>query len=617
MEAEFVVFDREGRVLGSARVYGEAHDLAKLAADVDDRLRVLIGVAPLNDNLAALRTQTLPRDASVLEAFAQGRDAISRREAPAAVVALEPVVAKEPDFAPAHLALARAYYLTGRGIRAVELARGVVKSSASLPREQRLFAEGELAEFDGRPAQALEAYSALNRFFPEQVDYAMATSRMQLATGKLADAQKTVDALLRAAPNDARAEYALIQVKDYAGDGDAALRAAERCFDLAVSAGWTTMQADALQYQARIMTRLNRADDALVVLNRARAILESAGNRSGLADLDSALARNALARDRPDEAVASLNRALKTYAASGAKNEEGYALSDLAEAQARRGDSAAARTAIDAALQVSRERGLSSLEGRVLRQLAEVQVRDGQISAAIATLQALVALRQRGEDQLALGDAFIGLADSLYQAGRTVEARENADRALHIAEQKKNLALEHDAHMLRGLIAQVDGDLVSAVAEDEAALAAATQAKNAGAIAEARRELARVAIDRADLNAAVQLLAQADADLPTDSDRRIGDWTDSLHVRLLVEQGKLPEARVKLAQLRRGLDQDRDVSRSLPLDLIEADLLLREQRPADADALLAKSQIAADKLGFGLFVREAKKKRAAIAGHGV
>lgn len=101
----------------------------------------------------------------------------------------------EPQNVPTHIALAEAWSWLGYDERALEEAGKALKLSGTLSPEMRLWVNGKYYELDNEFDKAKEAYQALWKLSPDNLDYGLQLAMAQIGAGDGQGALATTDAL--------------------------------------------------------------------------------------------------------------------------------------------------------------------------------------------------------------------------------------------------------------------------------------------------------------------------------------------------------------------------------------------------------------------------------------
>ncbi|WP_165977116.1 AfsR/SARP family transcriptional regulator [Nonomuraea diastatica] len=290
-------------------------------------------------------------------------------------------------------------------------------------------------------------------------------------------------------------------------DLEGAMREYERALALARRAGWAHGEATALQGGGVVRKQLGKPQRALPRYRRAMAIHRALGNERGESRAQNNLASAYLMLARLDRAEECLVANLPLAEAAGDRLLQALTLVNLAlvrQKQARFGE---ALECLDKALSVARAAGLRyavavtyetygwvhrdagrhgqavdafarslaiarEVENRrcqiaSLSGMAEAELELGRMDSALARLEAALRLAERtGTD---LDQVLLGLAEAHYRGGRHADARDEAERALKLAQDANPLNLPR----LYGLLAAVhlaDGDTAQSVRACEQAL---------------------------------------------------------------------------------------------------------------------------------------------------
>ncbi|MEO3885330.1 BTAD domain-containing putative transcriptional regulator [Nonomuraea sp. B5E05] len=290
-------------------------------------------------------------------------------------------------------------------------------------------------------------------------------------------------------------------------DLEGAMREYERALALARRVGWAHGEAMALQGGGVASKQLGKPRRALPRYLRAMAIHRALGNDRGELRAQNNLASAYLMLARLDRAEECLVANLPLAEATGDRLLQALTLVNLAlvrQKQARFGEALAC---LDQALSVARSAGLRyavavtyetygwvhrdagrheqavdafadslaiarEVENRrcqiaSLSGMAEAELELGRMDSALARLEAALRLAERtGTD---LDQVLLGLAEAHHRGGRHADARDEAERALKLAQDANPLNLPR----LYGLLAAVhlaDGDTAQSVRACEQAL---------------------------------------------------------------------------------------------------------------------------------------------------
>ena len=162
---------------------GAESNLPELAAKVGAEIRKRLGVRSLSPVEEVTVRSSLPSDPVARRKYAEGVDKLQTFDPAGARALIEQVVALEPNFAGGHMQLSTALLQTGYDLRARNEAKKAKDLSGQLPRNERLVIEARYWETAGQWDKAVEIYTSLWTFYPDDPEYGIALLRVQTRAG--------------------------------------------------------------------------------------------------------------------------------------------------------------------------------------------------------------------------------------------------------------------------------------------------------------------------------------------------------------------------------------------------------------------------------------------------
>ena len=300
-----------GETLTAVSEKGSEAHIDDLVRRVGTALRLRLGAGTLNPSTSAAVTAALPSTVRAARLYAEGLAKLRLFDPLGARELLEQAVAADPTHAPAHSALADAWWGLGYRARAREAARQAFELSTNLSREDRLSIEGRYREMTAQWDRAIEIYRALFAFFPDNLDYGLDLARVGTKAARPKDALSTA-ATLRSLPpplrDDPRIDLAEADAAEALGDFKREKAAALRAAEKAELRGARLMLANARYVEAWALDHLGDLDGAATALEEARQIYASAGDRSGVGKVLNAMGTVSSGQGRLDGSAPNVAR---------------------------------------------------------------------------------------------------------------------------------------------------------------------------------------------------------------------------------------------------------------------------------------------------------------------
>ena len=158
--------------------------------------------------------------------------------------------------------------------------------SANLSREERLWVEGRYREVTNEWDKAVEIYSTLWRFFPDNLDYGLRLTDAQTRGGRGKDALATAETLRDLPPpqrDDPRIDLAEAQAAYALGDNRRAQQAAARASLKGEAVEAQLVVAAARIAEGRALAALGEPRKARTAYEEAQRIFAAAGDWAGVA----------------------------------------------------------------------------------------------------------------------------------------------------------------------------------------------------------------------------------------------------------------------------------------------------------------------------------------------
>ena len=454
-----------GETLGLVSETGKEDKLFDLVTGAGKALREKLGIAALSATETEQVRALVPAAPEASRLYAEGLSELRNFNPTAARNLLEKAVAKDPNFALAHSALADAWTALGYDVKAAAEAKRALDASRNLDREQHLLVEGHYYQTARKWAQAIESYRGLWAFAPDNGEYGLSLAQCQAAGGQGKEALNTVATLRRLPPpisNDPRIDLAEEAAARGLSDFKRALAASVAATEKGKGSQSQSLVARAELAQARSYYSLGDLDHARQAAEEARRLFAASGDQSGeaaalhnVATVLSDKGDNTSAKQMHEEALATCRKVGNQRCVADALNSIGVILKDQA-------DFGGARQAYKQSLAIRREIGDRSGQAISLNNIAVVFYQQGQLSNANRMYeQALAIAREIGEKR-GIARALTNLGIVLEERGRLTEARQVEEESIALRRQMADrqglgIALNNYAVLMQDL-----GDLSAA-----------------------------------------------------------------------------------------------------------------------------------------------------------
>jgi DNA-binding winged helix-turn-helix (wHTH) protein/tetratricopeptide (TPR) repeat protein/TolB-like protein len=509
--------------------------LAEIVSKAGASIRPKLGLPAVSAGDVSGIRATLPADPAA-EYYYQGLAKLRTFDALAARNMLEKAVVIQPDFAPAHLALAEALNTLGYSKLAREEAEKAYRFSAELPQPQRLLVEARYRELTSKWDQAVALYQKLFESGRDNVDYGLYLAAAQREAGKGQDSLATLQRLralppperddLRIDLEEANAFYAL---GDYEQEQSAADRAARKAE--ALGGGFALTKARMAQVKALFY------------------------------------------RGHLDEALAMYRESLSLSEAFGDKGEIAASTNNIASTLQEQGKLATALELYDKALTLNREIGNRKWEAGTLSNMGTVYQLEGELSEAMKMYrQSLDIYRELGE-RMHEGIVVNNIAEVLFLSGNLDAARRNYEDAIAIDRQIQNRSNEAEALFGLGQVLAAEADLAASRSAHEKALAIRTQLKQEDTEQESRLALATIALEQYNPAAAEATARNAAQAFQSMNLREKQVEALTLEARALLAQGKKQQAAQAIAEANAAAAEIQNRILLLDLDLVSAEVM--------------------------------------------
>jgi len=577
-----------GETLMAFSENGKSSGLLDLVSRTGADLRSKLALASMTPGELAGVLATLPSTADATRLYAQGIEKLRVFDALSARDLLQQAVDSDPKHALAHAALSQAWSALGYDGRASEEAKKAFDLSGNLPRENRLSIEGRYREVARDWPRAMDIYRALWNFFPDNLEYGLRLTKVQIAAALPNDAASTVQQMRTLAPQheDARVDLADASVADLKGDFQSALQFSTVAGEKARAQRSQLVLADALHQQGWALERLGKTDQAEALFKQCQEIYTMAGDRRGAAmaltlqghnlydrgDFPGALqayqqtldvfraigaqkdvagALNAIGNvlydnGKLEDAKSQYEQSLKIYEEVSDKRGIAGGLGNLANVYDSMGDLAAARQKQEETLKAFREIADRRGEASTLNNLGNVQSELGDLTGAKSSFEQSMAVQEQIGYKRSRTFSLRGLSEILREQDRLAEAHKAASEALELC---KGLSDQNNIGLTQLQLARIS-------LETQKTLEAGTLAQNSAEIFQkikapdgavlANAILAQIALESGKPANAGALIQQSMAQIQQVTDRSLRLFVAIIEARANAANGKAPDAQEAL-----------------------------------------------------------------------
>jgi DNA-binding winged helix-turn-helix (wHTH) protein/tetratricopeptide (TPR) repeat protein/TolB-like protein len=540
-----------GETVASFAVVGFQSDLFDLVSHAGEQLRAKLGVGALTSTEAEEVKLALPSNAEAARLYSDGLAKLRLYDDVAAGDLLERVIRLQPEYSPAYSALATAWSDLGYDAKAAVAARKAMDLAQNLPQQARLQTEARHHEMNGDWTQAIEAYSRLQRSYPDNLDYGLNLAAAQDAMGKSTEAAATL-AALRKPPSperdDPRIDITEARIAGNLGDY-------KRAQTLANSA-------------------VRKAEITGAGLLLARAKLIEGYASFFLGNLSSAVDADAVAQ--------------RMFAESGDVDRSAVASMNIGGVLATQGDIIGAKHSIEQALNVFRKQGDQARLAAALSNLGEMYRIEGDLPRAENLFREAVTVSTKLNGVRDV--ETYNLADLLQRRGKFREAKGMLEPLVERLRSEGNKSVLGAALQTLGSIAETQGDMATALGMYQDAVARLKETGVKTDYTAAERSLGKAFLREGDFVSAKQALSEA-----LSLDRETGAKTDTALDQVELAELSLAQAGpVDTGTLRSVIDEFRlqkITDGEIEAEIVLAREIIQQGKTAEAAKMLEQTTV--------------------------
>jgi len=563
----------KGESLAAVSETGTEKSIIDLVSQVGARLREQFGLEKLSRIESDGVRAELPTNPEAMRPYSQGLLKIRAFDALSARELLSQSVAADPSFPLAHSELARTWSSLGYDSNAQQEAKKALDGAGNLSREKHLLVEARFYETSKDWAKAIEAYQTLFSFFPDNLDFGLQLASAETAGGRGKDALKslaTLDALGVQTKSDPRIDLARSEAAASLGDNQLRRDKAELAAQEAGKQGAKLLVARARDLECRALADLGENEKAKNACEEARQIYEAAGDRSGLEQSLHDMAEIPI--NQGDFATAEKLYRQALVLAQNIGNQKGQAkeLLDLGVISVKKGDFTAAQRIYDEAFRIYQKAGDKYGMASVMGDTGILLRMQGKLQDALNHFQQTFELSNQVGHRGSAAQALSAIGDVLLEEGDLPGAYKMYQQALTIEREigGKNIYASTLTEIGRVFRQQAKADEARQTYRESLSLE--EELGNKSDAAETRLELAELDCDSGKGAEAEQLSRAAVEAFRADAyvDEEI--FAQSMLSKALLQQGKLDEARVAVAEAVRLSEKSQDVLIRIPVILDHA-----------------------------------------------
>jgi len=389
-----------GETIAAVSERGSERQMDDLVSRAGVELREKLGIGAVRQTELAAVKAALPSNPDAARMYSKGLEKLRLFEALASVELFERAIAAEPKFGLAHSALASAWSVLGYDTNVQLEAKKAFSLSTNVPREQRLWVEGQYRESMHDWGKAIEVYKTLGKLFPDNLDYGLRLVTAQTASGQGSAALATIEELQKfplATSDDPRISLAEANAATSLGDFKRAQTSAERAITQGQAAGARLVVARARLAQSSALRDLGKTKEAAQAAEEARQLF--AANDSG--GVSSALINQGNLFYRAGDmtkAKHAWEESLSISRSIGYEANIQTCLNNFGDALWRTGDLAGAKRLLDESLRIANKTGNKRKAAQATTNLAGVLYEKGDLRGAVhAEQSALEMFRQIGD----------------------------------------------------------------------------------------------------------------------------------------------------------------------------------------------------------------------------
>jgi eukaryotic-like serine/threonine-protein kinase len=426
---------QQGQTIAEAAETGTEADLFDLITRTGADLRKGLGISALTPAETIVVKTSLPSSPEAARLYAEGLAKLRASDALNALDPLEKAAELDPGHPLIHRALAETWANLGYDSKAKAEARKAFDLSAGLGRQEQLWVEGQYRTVSAEWDKAVEAYRALVKSAPDNLEYGLQLAQAQRLAGKGKDALTSLATLHRLPPpagDDPRIDWEEARTADSLGDYQNELSSATKAEEKARQLGARRLVADALLSQGVALGNLGKPQDAIAAHDKAieiyRELHDQQGAVNALADKAAALSQQGYLSD----ATKLFEEALSVYLEIGNKRNAGRTVSNIGFLRFSSCDLAGARKSFEQSVALSKQAGDTAGIAAVLVNLGEVMLDQGDLAKAESTyLQAQTVAKEIGNGDL-VGFALMGLGNASTAKGDLAAAEKQYSEALQV-----------------------------------------------------------------------------------------------------------------------------------------------------------------------------------------
>ncbi|HXW18404.1 MAG TPA: protein kinase, partial [Candidatus Acidoferrales bacterium] len=470
-----------GELLSSISAQGAELQIADLASRAGAEIRTKLGAGQITPEDSQLIHVSMPADPEAARKYVEAINRLRNYDTAGAKPLFEQVIKSQPDFALAHLAMARVWKNLGYRARSKAESKLAFDHSSNLSRSERLSIEGAYDESVGDRGKAIEIYKSIWNFYPDEIAPGISLVDAQIADAQFKNAQAGIDALRKlpaSGTEDIQIDIVEAQVAQGQGDYKREIEITQHNLERARGLNARSLEADMLFMEARPMEMLGELKNGQKACEQARDIFAAIGDQGGVSRSETCVA-NMLA-DQGDNASARrmYDQALAVARKIGNKQGESSDLHNIGIILHDQGELLEARKTLDASLAINREIDDKVGIEQDLNSLANVASDLGDMTGAEKLYRECLALAKDIGDRPGEALASNNLAGILYGYGDDAGAQamfENAQAIYRQTGQKDGIAL---TAINLGAVRAEQGDLAGAKIHVQEALALSAESGN-------------------------------------------------------------------------------------------------------------------------------------------